>query len=195
MRTPSCGQLVGKSPDTPDRKRAYPSHVNFPMLGIMDKGDKHRYGLRTNARLGIVSDAGRSPLDSPHGAKKRAARLAAMRLSRVLIPHSRVSGSTLASVATNSTEFAAACAVPQTARVFMKSVSSNSVQEQIKDNLPSTGFVRLACILAPEGPIPVGRSTWWAGIKSGRFPKPVKLGPHTTAWRVEDIRNLIEKAE
>lgn len=35
--------------------------------------------------------------------------------------------------------------------------------------------------------IPVSRSTWWAGVKSGRFPKPVKLGPRTTVWRVEDI--------
>jgi hypothetical protein len=34
-----------------------------------------------------------------------------------------------------------------------------------------------------------------AGIKTGRFPKPVKLGPRTTAWKVEDIRTLIEKAE
>lgn len=59
--------------------------------------------------------------------------------------------------------------------------------------LPETGFVRLASILAPRGPIPVSKSTWWAGIKDGRFPKPVKLGPRTTAWRVEDIRRLIEK--
>jgi len=41
--------------------------------------------------------------------------------------------------------------------------------------------------------IPVGRSTWWAGVRSGRFPKPVKLGPRTTAWRVEDIRAWIEQ--
>jgi len=61
-------------------------------------------------------------------------------------------------------------------------------------DLPKTGFVRLASILAPRGPIPVGRSTWWAGVKTGRFPKPVKLGPRTTAWKVEDIRDLIEKA-
>lgn len=60
------------------------------------------------------------------------------------------------------------------------------------DHFPQTGFVRLASILAPNGPIPVGRSTWWAGVKSGRFPKPVKLGPRITAWRVEDIRALIE---
>jgi prophage regulatory protein len=61
-------------------------------------------------------------------------------------------------------------------------------------DLPKNGFIRLASILAPHGPIPVGRSTWWAGVKSGRFPKPVKLGPRTTAWKVEDIRDLIEKA-
>ena len=58
--------------------------------------------------------------------------------------------------------------------------------------LPETGLVRLTSILAPRGPIPVSKSTWWAGIKSGRFPKPVKLGPRTTAWRVEDVRRLIE---
>jgi predicted DNA-binding transcriptional regulator AlpA len=60
--------------------------------------------------------------------------------------------------------------------------------------LPATGFLRLPYILAPHGPIPVSRSTWWAGIKAGRYPKPVKLGPRITAWRVEDIRALIEKA-
>lgn len=60
------------------------------------------------------------------------------------------------------------------------------------DALPQTGFLRLKYILAPLGPIPVSRSTWWAGVKAGRFPKPMKLGPRTTAWRVEDIRRLIE---
>jgi predicted DNA-binding transcriptional regulator AlpA len=60
-------------------------------------------------------------------------------------------------------------------------------------SLPETGFVRLPAILAPLGPIPVGKSTWWQGIKDGRFPKPVKLGPKTAAWRVEDIRALIAR--
>lgn len=58
--------------------------------------------------------------------------------------------------------------------------------------MPQTGFVRLKQILAPNGPIPISKSTWWAGVKDGRFPKPVKLGPRITAWRVEDIRQLIE---
>jgi prophage regulatory protein len=56
-------------------------------------------------------------------------------------------------------------------------------------NLPDIGFVRLPTILEH---FPVGRSTWWAGVKTGRYPKPVKLGPQTTAWRAQDIRRLIE---
>ncbi|MDQ0314137.1 helix-turn-helix transcriptional regulator [Amorphus orientalis] len=59
-------------------------------------------------------------------------------------------------------------------------------------SLPQTGFLRLRAILAPEGPIPVSKSTWWAGVKDGRFPRPVKLGPRITVWRAEDIRALIE---
>ena len=54
--------------------------------------------------------------------------------------------------------------------------------------LPETGFVRLSTILKI---IPIGKSSWWAGVKSGRFPQSVKLGVRTTAWRAEDIRNLI----
>ena len=56
-------------------------------------------------------------------------------------------------------------------------------------NVPQTGFLRLPQVLQI---IPVGKSTWWAGIQSGRFPKGVKLGPRTTAWRVEDIRQLLQ---
>ncbi|HEV7514471.1 MAG TPA: AlpA family phage regulatory protein [Candidatus Acidoferrum sp.] len=53
---------------------------------------------------------------------------------------------------------------------------------------PPSGFLRLPEILRV---IPVGKSTWWAGVKAGRFPKGVKLGQNTTAWRVEDIRALM----
>lgn len=61
------------------------------------------------------------------------------------------------------------------------------------DSLPRSGYVRLQFIIAPDGPLPFGRSTWWRGVKSGRFPKPVKLGPNTTAWKVEEIRKLIDR--
>jgi len=55
--------------------------------------------------------------------------------------------------------------------------------------LPETGFLRLPQILAI---FPVSRSAFWAGVKTGRYPTPVKLSPRCTAWRVEDIRALIE---
>lgn len=57
--------------------------------------------------------------------------------------------------------------------------------------LPDTGYVRLPTVLRL---IPVARSTWWQGVKTGRYPQPVKFGPRITAWRVEDIRALIERS-
>jgi prophage regulatory protein len=59
--------------------------------------------------------------------------------------------------------------------------------------LPDEGFVRLSAIIGPGGPIPVSKSTWWAGVKDGRFPRPIKLGRGITVWRVEEIRALIER--
>jgi len=60
-------------------------------------------------------------------------------------------------------------------------------------DFPNTGFVRLSQILAPKGPIPVSKSTWWQGVKDGRFPKSYKLGPRTTVWKVSDIRAMFEE--
>lgn len=56
--------------------------------------------------------------------------------------------------------------------------------------LPETGYVRLPTVLKL---IPVGRSTWFAGVASGRYPRSVKLAPRVTAWRAEDIRGLLEQ--
>ena len=65
-------------------------------------------------------------------------------------------------------------------------------------SLPHTGFCRLPQIIGdPEAEppipaiIPVSKSSWWAGVASGRYPKSVKLNKRTTAWRVEDIRQLV----
>jgi prophage regulatory protein len=69
------------------------------------------------------------------------------------------------------------------------------------NTLPETGFLRLPQIIGnpkanpPIPPlIPVKKTTWWEGVRTGRFPKPVKLGARTTAWRVEDIRAFIANA-
>lgn len=40
---------------------------------------------------------------------------------------------------------------------------------------------------------PVSRSTWYAGVQEGRFPKPIKLGPNSVAWDERDIANLIDR--
>lgn len=60
-----------------------------------------------------------------------------------------------------------------------------------RNTLPETGYVRLSQIIPSI--IPVSKSTWWAGVKDGRYPRPVKLSERCTAWRVEDIRSLIER--
>ena len=56
--------------------------------------------------------------------------------------------------------------------------------------LPEIGFVRLPNILRV---FPVSKSTWWAGVKDGRYPKPIKLSPKITVWKAEDIRSLINQ--
>lgn len=56
------------------------------------------------------------------------------------------------------------------------------------NTLPSTGFLRLPQVLSVY---PISRSAWWAGVKNGKYPKPVKLTARCTAWRAEDIHELI----
>lgn len=59
-----------------------------------------------------------------------------------------------------------------------------------KAQLPETGFIRLKEVLRF---IPVSRSTWYTGIKEGRWPQPVKLSARVSAYRAEDIRKLISE--
>lgn len=57
------------------------------------------------------------------------------------------------------------------------------------NNISENSFLRLPQVLAI---IPISKSAWWAGCKTGRYPKPVKLSPRTTAWRGADIAALVE---
>ena len=66
--------------------------------------------------------------------------------------------------------------------------------------LPEYGFLRLFQIIGNQSKnipalIPIGRTTFLNGVKSGKYPKPVKLGERTVAWKVEDIRKLIDSIE
>ncbi|NTW65321.1 MAG: AlpA family phage regulatory protein [Nitrospirae bacterium] len=63
-------------------------------------------------------------------------------------------------------------------------------------SLPEYGLMRLSQILGDKKKgiqpiIPISKSSWWAGVKAGRYPKPVKLSARCTCWRVDDIRALI----
>ena len=57
-------------------------------------------------------------------------------------------------------------------------------------NIPASGFLRLPQILAI---FPISKSTWWERCRTGRYPKPIKLGPRTIVWRAEDITVFIER--
>ncbi len=56
--------------------------------------------------------------------------------------------------------------------------------------LPSEGFVKLPVVLKVLG---IGKTTWWCGIRDGKFPRAAMLGTRTARWHVDDIRALIAK--
>jgi predicted DNA-binding transcriptional regulator AlpA len=60
----------------------------------------------------------------------------------------------------------------------------------INPNLGTQGYIRLKELLKL---IPVSKSTLYAGIKSGAYPAPVRIGARISAWRVSDIRELLTK--
>lgn len=68
--------------------------------------------------------------------------------------------------------------------------------------LQEIGFLRLPAIICnpkskPKPPIkpliPISRTSWLDGVKSGKFPKPIKLGARSVAWKISDIKALVEK--
>lgn len=60
------------------------------------------------------------------------------------------------------------------------------------ENIPQEALLRLPQVL---NLIPVSRSAWWAGVKSGKFPQRIKLGERTTCWRKSDILALIDNTK
>lgn len=69
-------------------------------------------------------------------------------------------------------------------------------------DLKQDQFLRLPQIIGdpkanpPIAPIvPISRSAWWAGVKSGRYPKSIKLSPRVTVWASQRISDLVAKSE
>lgn len=80
----------------------------------------------------------------------------------------------------------------------IKSIPTETEQRAAVSALPQFGLLRLWQILGDRKKgvppvIPVSKSTWWAGVKSGKYPQPVKLSDRCTCWRVEDIQALITR--
>ena len=63
---------------------------------------------------------------------------------------------------------------------------------QTKTSNHTPAYLRASEIVRPHGLLPISRSTWWAGVASGRYPKPVKLGPGITVWPTRLILDLAE---
>ncbi|HOM97232.1 MAG TPA: AlpA family phage regulatory protein [Acetomicrobium sp.] len=59
-------------------------------------------------------------------------------------------------------------------------------------DIPEFGFLRLNDVLRI---IPVSKTTWYNGVRSGRFPKGIRLSQNIVVWRVEDIKNLVRQLE
>lgn len=75
-------------------------------------------------------------------------------------------------------------------------VSQLAITTKYPLTLPQIGFLRIWHIVGnpktnTPALLPIGRTSFLNGVKSGKYPQPVKLGERTTAWRVEDIKALI----
>ena len=64
------------------------------------------------------------------------------------------------------------------------------MKHDISPILPPEGFVRLPVVLKV---LSIGKTSWWNGVKEGKYPRPMKFGKRTARWNVKDIRALIEK--
>lgn len=56
--------------------------------------------------------------------------------------------------------------------------------------LPPTGFIKLKTFLSL---VPFSKSHLYDGIQKGIYPPPVKISTRSSAWRVEDVLELIKK--
>ena len=54
------------------------------------------------------------------------------------------------------------------------------------------GFHRLKQVLQI---FPVSKDTWLDGVKTGRFPQPIKFSEGITFWRKADIHDLCRRIE
>ena len=79
-----------------------------------------------------------------------------------------------------------------------KSLKPQYVNTNQAPQLPETGFIRLSAVIGNKKQnipalLPISRSSFLNGVKSGKYPKPYKLGERTVGWRVQDIYALLDQ--
>ena len=60
-----------------------------------------------------------------------------------------------------------------------------------EENIVSERDVTLWRLPVVLSNFPISRVHWWHGVKTGRYPAPVRLSARCVAWRAADIRLLI----
>ena len=63
------------------------------------------------------------------------------------------------------------------------------------NKLPETGLLRQSEFVGRGKAIPVSRSTWWRGVRSGDFPQPIHVTKNIKLWRAEDIHRFIDTGD
>lgn len=67
---------------------------------------------------------------------------------------------------------------------------TQKIGQSIPESLTKDVLLRLPQVLMV---VPIPKSSWWRGVKEGRYPQGIKLGPRTTAWRASEINALIDR--
>lgn len=57
------------------------------------------------------------------------------------------------------------------------------------DTLPDSSMLSLDEVLTL---LRISRSSWYGGLKTGKFPKAVYIGPNSPRWRCGTIRSVAE---
>ena len=77
-------------------------------------------------------------------------------------------------------------------------IGNGEVFPGLQGVLIKKGYLRLNQIIGNKKAgipaiIPVSKSTWWQGVKTGRYPAGAKISERCTVWRTQDILDLIER--
>jgi len=75
---------------------------------------------------------------------------------------------------------------------------NNKSKGNNENAIPDIGFLRIYHIIGDKkrglpAIIPVGRTSWLAGVESGIYPQPIRLGERMLAWSAGDIRDLVNR--